>query len=252
MIKENLNDNFRPLSNIRKEQCDLQGLTSLYNTEICVDIDECDYKAVEFMNCDINAKCINKYGSFECKCINGYFGDGRLGKCFTKLYCSKNYCKLHGQCVFKKNIEGYRCECALKCLNGGKCVMKELSYECECPINTTGFLCETMISTNFLNAKEITNKDIKSHLMNSFNKTQIFSNLRFVNLLRNYQFYTKNNFRNWEKTINEKELLNYFLYRLQNHKKKYNKPLMNFDDYQLLGLIEKYTRKSLLLSLILN
>ena len=243
MISENLNDNFKSVSSVNKEKCDSKGLISLYNTEICLDIDECDYNALEYMNCDINAKCINKYGSYECRCNYDYFGDGRLGNCFTKKYCSQNYCKLNGQCVFKKNIEGYRCECGLKCLNGGKCIMKEISYECECPNSTTGFLCQTIISTsNSLNMKykEITNQDILSKLMNSFNTTLTMSNLRFVNLLQKYQ-YNENNLK---ENRNGNELISYLMYRLQNHKKKENMTILNFDDYQLINLIQKYTKKN--------
>ena len=37
------------------------------------DIDECD---TGMNNCDQNANCTNKVGSFECSCKDGYTGNG--------------------------------------------------------------------------------------------------------------------------------------------------------------------------------
>ena len=46
-----------------------------------IDIDECRGK---FHNCDLNAFCINKDGSFHCVCNAGYTGNGT--KCSGNLW----------------------------------------------------------------------------------------------------------------------------------------------------------------------
>ena len=45
------------------------------------DYDEC-YDLED--DCDINAVCINTYGSFECQCNDGYSGSGHDGECQSK------------------------------------------------------------------------------------------------------------------------------------------------------------------------
>lgn len=45
------------------------------------DIDECEEGSDD---CDKNAVCINVPGSFECACVDGYFGNGRVGLCNRK------------------------------------------------------------------------------------------------------------------------------------------------------------------------
>ncbi len=42
----------------------------------CKDINECK---VNPNPCDVNAQCINEFGSFKCKCLLGFIGDGRKG-----------------------------------------------------------------------------------------------------------------------------------------------------------------------------
>ena len=45
-----------------------------------IDIDECS--SPETNDCDVNAKCENTGGSYECSCVEGYQGDGKncIGK----------------------------------------------------------------------------------------------------------------------------------------------------------------------------
>ena len=40
---------------------------------VFTDEDECQ---TESHNCDVNAQCNNTFGSFNCLCLQGYFGDG--------------------------------------------------------------------------------------------------------------------------------------------------------------------------------
>lgn len=39
----------------------------------CIDLNECD---IGTHNCDKNAECLNREGSFECLCMEEYVGDG--------------------------------------------------------------------------------------------------------------------------------------------------------------------------------
>ena len=41
----------------------------------CVDVDEC--ASSELNECDPNALCTNTEGSYVCRCIRGYQGDGK-------------------------------------------------------------------------------------------------------------------------------------------------------------------------------
>ena len=55
-------------------QISLELLKSLL-LPLSIDIDEC---AIESANeCDPNALCTNTEGSYVCRCIRGYEGDGR-------------------------------------------------------------------------------------------------------------------------------------------------------------------------------
>ena len=46
-----------------------------------IDKDECQSGEFE---CDMNAECINTIGSYDCRCVPPYFGDGSVGNCFRK------------------------------------------------------------------------------------------------------------------------------------------------------------------------
>jgi nidogen (entactin) len=50
------------------------------NILFLIDVDEC---LPELNVCDVNARCYNVPGSFQCQCNSGYRGDGRT--CVRKL-----------------------------------------------------------------------------------------------------------------------------------------------------------------------
>ena len=56
----------------------------------CTDIDECQDSGGVTHDCDSNAFCSNKHGTFECHCRSGYTGDGKTCQSkFLLLYFSK-------------------------------------------------------------------------------------------------------------------------------------------------------------------
>ena len=112
-----------------------------------------EVKGCQNVFCDINAECINTLDSYKCKCKSGYVGSGRQGGCFSGKFCSGRYCRQNGECYFKDALNGYKCKCALKCLNGGRCVMTKFKYECACPRNVTGFLCNETFEYNVFKQK---------------------------------------------------------------------------------------------------
>ena len=65
---------------------------------IIVDIDEC---AKGEVSCGKNAECVNAVGSFECKCKEGYTGDGHECEgilCWILIKCRRDIC------ILKKSI----------------------------------------------------------------------------------------------------------------------------------------------------
>ena len=72
---------------------------------MCIlDVNECENP--DMNDCDEKARCVNTFGSFECKCEPGYGDphekDKRLSgrKCET---CSgKSYCNGRGECSIEK------------------------------------------------------------------------------------------------------------------------------------------------------
>jgi hypothetical protein len=168
--KKNLNDNFQFIKlladsltqdskNIRLNEgiekiCQSGYLYDNIN-DGCVDINECEIDSnqtnpnINAKNngfCDSNALCINTQGSFRCICKKGFIGDGTRGNCFSGRFCSGRYCRLNGECIYTDNLNGYKCKCMLECLNGGKCIMNRFKYECKCPFNLTGLLCNETIN----------------------------------------------------------------------------------------------------------
>ena len=57
--------------------------------------------------CDSKSECINRLGSYECRCVPGYTGNGTF--CSDIDECISSPCGEHGIC---NNLEGsYQCDC---------------------------------------------------------------------------------------------------------------------------------------------
>jgi len=109
------------------------------------DVDEC---AAGIDDCDTNADCINLEGSYECKCHDGYSGDGVT--CTDVNECDgANSCDANAQCANTEGSyecacndgfsgDGYTCadinECESEgaCDSNAVCTNLEGSYECAC------------------------------------------------------------------------------------------------------------------------
>ena len=120
----------------------------------CVDVDECLVN-----NCDANANCTNRFGSFECTCNEGFDGNGEhctlAQKCREKFDCFGVF----EECVWSEEDSEFSCGCssgyesvlqnegavcrdldecengqALKCyeFQGADCVNFEGGFDCEC------------------------------------------------------------------------------------------------------------------------
>ena len=78
----------------------------------CTDIDECQDSGGVTHDCDSNAFCSNKHGTFECHCRSGYTGDGKTCQSkFLLLYFS-NFFQIYNNLVLQK----VQTDCYLKFL----------------------------------------------------------------------------------------------------------------------------------------
>ena len=75
----------------------------LIYTIVYVDVNEC--ASNDTNNCDKNARCTNTEGSYSCRCVTGYVGDGTncTGKLFTfklkRNFKVKNHARF-SECLF--------------------------------------------------------------------------------------------------------------------------------------------------------
>ena len=81
----------------------MRGIINVFNS--FADINECKEGMAQ---CSVKASCKNTPGSFSCKCIAGYQGDGK--NCLDKNECSSGqYCARDADC---RNTDGsYTCSC---------------------------------------------------------------------------------------------------------------------------------------------
>ena len=101
----------------------------------CSDIDEC---SIQSHNCDSNANCFNKIGSFECICKTGFDGDGVICHDIDECYTNIHNCDVEAVCT--NSIGSYTCQCidgfsgdGLTCFDVNEC--DDLSHGCDAHAN---------------------------------------------------------------------------------------------------------------------
>jgi hypothetical protein len=200
LVQKNLQNSFVYMNSLFDESSSNMkckyGFVKILNK--CHDINECNSSGL----CDKNADCINTYGSFKCKCRKGYLGNGVVDSCFSGKFCSGKFCRLNGECVFRRNLGGYKCKCMLNCLNGGICKMNRFKYECKCPVFTTGYLCNETINDysakknyNFTNSNESLKLNQIINLVeptSNFLNKSLFDSIIFNGLKENTRILYKN------------------------------------------------------------
>jgi hypothetical protein len=112
----------------------------------------------------------------------------------------------------------------LNCLNGGKCLIRKLKYECECPSGFTGFLCNETTESIFNHQKNIENYKNKK-----FQGTILLNSL--VDMVRPFDYKI-------ETIINNKNNMN------KQNMKQTSKPLETFS---MLDKLKKYLNQFRLL-----
>ncbi|XP_031557799.1 nidogen-like [Actinia tenebrosa] len=81
------------------------------NGELCRDVDECD---LGHAKCHRKAECVNQVGSYRCRCIRGYVGDGK--QCESDGTCEGKVCDFNADCVTTNTTRGIDKTC--KCKDG--------------------------------------------------------------------------------------------------------------------------------------
>jgi hypothetical protein len=87
---------------------------------ICVDINECTEQSIVCGREEANTRCINSFGSYECKCTSGYEWSPSAKACLDVNECAlsatgiplpdgRPECDEHSVCV--NNIGSFQCLC---------------------------------------------------------------------------------------------------------------------------------------------
>ena len=155
----------RYLLNVCKQQnlfSDCINRNSLESTNLLcyyfIDIDECLDPSTH--SCDSNANCTNTNGSYQCKCNQGYHGNGntctgiyvinfRHSSCFFGVIHSRNMNKVENrEQTFKTRFRSLSCLLlqtltnALRdphtCDGNANCTNTDGSFKCQCKIGFSG------------------------------------------------------------------------------------------------------------------
>ena len=86
----------------------------------------------EYLNCNPNARCeLSAKGAYECKCLQGYFGDGYV--CTTQTCEVLNNCGNNGLCLPDPITVQFRCVCengyvgnGYDCVKDGTHILKNI------------------------------------------------------------------------------------------------------------------------------
>ncbi|CAF0986608.1 unnamed protein product [Brachionus calyciflorus] len=166
----------------------------------------------EKLKCDTNAVCVNSMGNLKCKCKPGYVGHGRPGGCYNGQFCSGRYCRQNGECFYQDYQNGYKCKCNLQCQNGGSCIMTKFKYECLCPRNVTGLLCNETIEYNLFKQK----LSEKFQDMNSQDNLKLSDMIKFVETNESSQLLKFYNLTSGNNQFKKFELLDFIKNNLNN------------------------------------
>ena len=142
----------------------------------CIDIDEC---IAETDNCDVNAKCVNISGSFNCVCLVGFRGDG-VNKCAEIDECAEktHNCHIKANCVntpgsFNCNcFDGHRGDGVNKCDEIDECAEKNHSCDLHATCSNTpgayNCTCHDGWQGNGFNCFDFDECSTKAHACNEF------------------------------------------------------------------------------------
>ncbi len=124
-----------------------KSVMNSFNVFIILDIDECSDKSTH--SCDSNSNCTNTNGSYQCKCHQGFAGNGHT--------CSGIQLTLSYACYYFTDID----ECSEgshTCDKNATCTNTDGSFKCQCEIGFSGdgHTCTDLHST-FLMTKRIFN-----------------------------------------------------------------------------------------------
>ena len=123
---------------------------SEWEYEKCPDINEC---ILGIDVCKNNSKCINHDGSYECKCDDGFEGDG---KTFCKRMCwprcVQGECTTEIKCKCDFGWKGEDCSIDCGCYNHSTCFNKTCD---KCQNLTRGDNCEYCVNGSYGNAMTI-------------------------------------------------------------------------------------------------
>ena len=117
------------------EQCSHQPLAGIDPAFLTghfasfADVNECD-SDMGLNRCSEGSTCVNRYGSYECKCQAGYeMGKNGLCKDIDECAASSNECHKHARCINKKG--SYDCQCEKGYSGNGRQCKRRESCECE-------------------------------------------------------------------------------------------------------------------------
>lgn len=125
----------------RKFDCQCKKGFLLKSDGSCIDIDECSTEK----RCHSNATCMNMPGSYQCRCMFGFHGDGT--SCLEGD-CIDDYCDANERCLSPQESV---CECkeGFSLDENGDCVdINECSSQSNCDVNAGcynsegSFICE--------------------------------------------------------------------------------------------------------------
>lgn len=115
----------------------------------CEDVDEC---ATNTHDCDTNASCKKRVGSFDCMCNEGFAGTGRICNSLNDCGGAANTCHADAQCTPSATGSGVDCACSPgfegdghlckdideceqgtgACAEHAHCVNLRSSFDCNC------------------------------------------------------------------------------------------------------------------------